>query len=1032
MAVDNYVVVGGSAGSGGGGVTSLNTLTGPLTVAAGTNISVVPSGGNTLTINSTYASTLQYISTATYTVLPADETDVSNYAGNSVFTLPKVSVVGQKIFQFSNQNSLGGTLTLDVFAGDAFNPSPTSIVMGPNDAIIIQGDGVDKWTLLSYIYGHGVVTSLTAGTGINVTPSFGDVTVTNTGVVTINTTGTGAVTIDSAGAGSGIDVNTTGGTISITTNLIAGAAIGISAVGGNALQIDNTGVTSAVPGTGISVSSATGAVTIANTGVVSLNTLVGALTLAAGTNISIVPSGGNTLTINSTYAAPTPFRTTSITPVTITSADGTVETTCSTSGVINLPQASTVAGLTVYLYNNNGALPNLNTINAHAGDTIGSLALASLTQTYGRVTALQSDGGTNWVVLNEDDSAVNLIFMGDSLTLGSYLNSNAPAASYPGQVAAMLGGIPYMNLGINGELTSGMISTELPQAISALRKGVPNILCLLGGVNDLGTGVSVGTVESNLTSIVTSWHSAGVTYGVETYVIILTMHPSAYVSYPSYPAYMANMQTVNTYIKAGSTGADAVADFGDDARLYTQSTTPWSSFPSTCYQSDNLHLKAAGYTIPAQSVTAQINKLCGNLTTLTPPFRKISTSTGVVLPTDFLVESTYTGGNTTLTLPLAASCPGQMLSFANYNSTANALLTVQGATNASSVQDTINSLVHSVDVSYLGTDMLMSDGISNWVLVSYSVVVQPGLGPSGSPTVANGMGVNIVGNGVYLSNQGVLSFLGQTGAITTLNLGTPTSTSASSYSVAASDVSIVTSFAGNSTLTLPSAASNIGRVVILSNQNTSSGQVTINTTGGDTVGGVASGVLKVSTACSEVYQATASGKWTILAYSVFLLNGTGISVTLSGNGYTIANTGVTSNAGGTGISVSASTGAVTITNTGVTSLSAGTGIGLSASTGSVNITNNGVTTFNGSSGAVTGLSTTSALKFRSGVIAMSGGTVNLAGSHGLSSITGAGWFLIGGAGNTEFLDGAYSGTAFQVWSSNGSSTSSIQWMAWGT
>lgn len=41
-----------STGSGsGGGVTSLNTLTGDLTLAAGTNITITPSGGNTLTID---------------------------------------------------------------------------------------------------------------------------------------------------------------------------------------------------------------------------------------------------------------------------------------------------------------------------------------------------------------------------------------------------------------------------------------------------------------------------------------------------------------------------------------------------------------------------------------------------------------------------------------------------------------------------------------------------------------------------------------------------------------------------------------------------------------------------------------------------------------------------------------------------------------------------------------------------------------------------------------------------------------------
>lgn len=42
----------GGGGGGGGGVSSLNTLTGALTLAAGSNITITPSGGNTLTIAS--------------------------------------------------------------------------------------------------------------------------------------------------------------------------------------------------------------------------------------------------------------------------------------------------------------------------------------------------------------------------------------------------------------------------------------------------------------------------------------------------------------------------------------------------------------------------------------------------------------------------------------------------------------------------------------------------------------------------------------------------------------------------------------------------------------------------------------------------------------------------------------------------------------------------------------------------------------------------------------------------------------------
>jgi hypothetical protein len=62
---------GSDCGSAGSGVSSLNSLTGGLTLAAGSNITITPSGGNTLTIASTggAGSSVQYNATSTtYTV----------------------------------------------------------------------------------------------------------------------------------------------------------------------------------------------------------------------------------------------------------------------------------------------------------------------------------------------------------------------------------------------------------------------------------------------------------------------------------------------------------------------------------------------------------------------------------------------------------------------------------------------------------------------------------------------------------------------------------------------------------------------------------------------------------------------------------------------------------------------------------------------------------------------------------------------------------------------------------------------------
>ena len=94
-------------------------------------------------------------------------------------------------------------------------------------------------------------------------------------------------------AGSGIDINYNTGTIansgvlsvdSNTGNLTLSAGTGISISG---LTITNTGVDSLVAGTGISLSATTGSVTVTNSGVTSFQGDTGSISLSAGTGISI-------------------------------------------------------------------------------------------------------------------------------------------------------------------------------------------------------------------------------------------------------------------------------------------------------------------------------------------------------------------------------------------------------------------------------------------------------------------------------------------------------------------------------------------------------------------------------------------------------------------------------------------------------------------------------------------------------------------------------------------------------------------------
>ena len=120
--------------------------------------------------------------------------------------------------------------------------------------------------------GGGGVTSVTAGNGITVTgtttPTIAASLAAGTGVsiagsTTLTVTNTGVTSL----AGTGISVSSSTGAVTITAPVVAGGT-GISVSGSQttSLSISNSGVTSLVAGTGITVSAATGAVTVTSSG----------------------------------------------------------------------------------------------------------------------------------------------------------------------------------------------------------------------------------------------------------------------------------------------------------------------------------------------------------------------------------------------------------------------------------------------------------------------------------------------------------------------------------------------------------------------------------------------------------------------------------------------------------------------------------------------------------------------------------------------------------------------------------------------
>ena len=148
------------------------------------------------------------------------------------------------------------------------------------------------------------VSGIQGGTGISVSGTTGNVTITNIGVLSL----TGATGISVNGTTGNISIQNTG-VISINgvTGILEGvssltAAVtnpGITLSGSTgAIVIRNTGVLAVAAGSGIQIlTSGSGTKTFNNTGVLSISSLTGNVGITAGTNIQIT-SAGNTLTIS--------------------------------------------------------------------------------------------------------------------------------------------------------------------------------------------------------------------------------------------------------------------------------------------------------------------------------------------------------------------------------------------------------------------------------------------------------------------------------------------------------------------------------------------------------------------------------------------------------------------------------------------------------------------------------------------------------------------------------------------------------------
>jgi len=303
--------------------TIANNSTGVVTIKdnASTTIDTVVTGGTSvlvLTANGTSAG-----SWSAYSYIPASYDFSTSTANFGTATITNATYNGNTITP-----AYGGTgLTTFTAANNAlYSTSSSALTAG---TLPVAAGGTGATTLTGYVYGNGTsamtasitiptsalsgsfVSTFSAGT-TGLTPSTATTgAVTLAGTLAIANGGTGSTTAATV-AGTGISVSGTFPNQTVTnsgvTSAVAGTAISVSGSTG-AVTINNTGVTSIVAGTGISVSGATGAVTVSSTAsgatitgtttsgtyyVVGTTSTSGSLTTASISNTNAVSYNANT------------------------------------------------------------------------------------------------------------------------------------------------------------------------------------------------------------------------------------------------------------------------------------------------------------------------------------------------------------------------------------------------------------------------------------------------------------------------------------------------------------------------------------------------------------------------------------------------------------------------------------------------------------------------------------------------------------------------------------------------------------------
>ena len=377
LAGGNITAPGGSFGNITIGVATDNTITtttGNLNLRSATSVLTVgPSTEIEWAENSTRDNRLSFKST--------------NGTSTGIRVAPPVATGGEGIISVGTTNDSDNTQFISLDTRQGFT-NPLRFVTGAWVAGVLGASG----TSLAFIDGPSNLYATINPAG----PTIGTDLTTKSYVDSIpNIT----YTIDASTTTGGANFNLRGSDASVDTiKFASGTGVTVSQTDANTITVTNAGVTSAVAGAGISVSSATGAVTIGNTGVRSI-------TGTANQVIASASTGAVTLSLPqsiATTSTPT-FAGATLGAIKVgVTTDNTIDTTSGNLVIAPATGIITVSAPTTIQYAENNTRTNRIQFQSSSGNSSGVRVLApnATTSAQSTIGAFSSNDNNNGSFIN--------------------------------------------------------------------------------------------------------------------------------------------------------------------------------------------------------------------------------------------------------------------------------------------------------------------------------------------------------------------------------------------------------------------------------------------------------------------------------------------------------------------------------------------------------------------------------------------------------------------------------------------------------